>query len=293
VTQRASGARDTPIGLSLGDHLCWSYTDDADYSDNVAEYLLEGLGAGERLAYLADASTDEDLLADLTGVADAEDLATRGDLLLVPIRQAYAPDGWLDASQRIDGYRAAADQALAAGYTGLRIAANATAIAADPVLRDDFVRYEHLVDRMISSEPLLALCAYDERLVDARTLTGLLGTHPLHRRDTDVDLAVFAAADGTTTVVAGEVDLATIDLLHLALDQLVAAGGSGDVVLDLEPLGFIDGAGMGAIALAAERLAEQGRRLVLGGTRPVLERCWSILGYERLANVEIRTLVRA
>jgi anti-anti-sigma factor len=286
---RASGACDTLTGLTPGDHVCWTYADDADYADSVARYLLEGLTAGERLAYVADATTDDDLLADLSGVDGAEDLVRRGDLLLVPVRQAYAPDGWLDASQRIEGYQAAAHQAQAAGYAGLRIAANATAIAADPALRGDFVRYEHLVDRMISSEPLLALCAYDERAVDPRTLAGLRSTHPLHRRGADVDLAVFATGDGTTTVVAGEVDLATIDLLRLALDELVVAGGSADVVLDLESLGFIDAAGVGAVALTAERLAGQGRRLVLDGADPVVARCWAILGYERLPNVEIRT----
>lgn len=286
---RANGACDTLTGLLPGDHVCWSFTDDADYGDSVTQYLLEGLAAGERLAYLADASTDDDLLADLTGVDDAEDLARRGDLLLLPVRQAYAPAGWLDPSERIEGYRAAAHQALAAGYTGLRIAANATAIAADPALRDDFVRYEHLVDGMISSEPLLALCAYDERTVDPRTLAGLRGTHPLHRRGADVDLAVFARGDRNATVVAGEVDIATLDLLHLALDELVAAEGSADIVLDLGSLDFIDAAGLGAIALAADRLADQGRRLVLDGAGPVVERCWSILGYSGLTNVEIRT----
>jgi anti-anti-sigma factor len=59
---------------------------------------------------------------------------------------------------------------------------------------------------------------------------------------------------GTAIKLAGELDNATCDELIAAFEQIVRAGATGELVLDLTDLAFVDSAGMRAI-IVIERMA--------------------------------------
>jgi anti-anti-sigma factor len=65
-----------------------------------------------------------------------------------------------------------------------------------------------------------------------------------------------STGSGTTIKLAGELDSATCPELIEQFDQLVAAGESGQVILDLADVSFIDSAGMRAIVVI-ERSAKE------------------------------------
>jgi anti-anti-sigma factor len=69
---------------------------------------------------------------------------------------------------------------------------------------------------------------------------------------------IETASDGSgiTIKLAGELDSATYPLLVERFDQLAGAGGSGEVVVDLTDVSFIDSAGMRAI-IVIERSAQE------------------------------------
>src|SRR3954451_471577 len=70
-------------------------------------------------------------------------------------------------------------------------------------------------------------------------------------------------SDGRVTIdVAGELDLATVDQLAGALDE-VRAAQPHTVVLDLRELEFMDSTGIGALLRAQKQLRGEGRHLVL------------------------------
>src|SRR4051794_27766586 len=70
-------------------------------------------------------------------------------------------------------------------------------------------------------------------------------------------------SDGRVTIdVAGELDLATVDQLASALDE-VRAAQPHTVVLDLRELEFMDSTGIGALLRAQKQLRAEGRHLVL------------------------------
>ncbi len=282
---RVHGTLTDPTGVGPGDHVCWTYERAGERRRVVANYLAEGVARGERLAYLADKPTAEELLADLELLEGAAELAEGGDLLLVPIREAYAPNGSVDARARIDGYRDAARLAVELGYAGLRIAADATCLAAEEQTRHAFLRYEHLVDHMIAGEPVVALCAYDRGQLDAEVLAYLHSMHPLHHHR-DIDFAVYA--DDGRSMLTGEVDAASFDRFNLALEALVE-DERAEVVLDLGALEFIDVAGMRALAVTGERLRGSGRALVVRDASPLVTRCWEILDFEDNGGVQFVT----
>src|SRR2546430_1179795 len=74
--------------------------------------------------------------------------------------------------------------------------------------------------------------------------------------------------------VRGEVDVYTVEELRAALDAAVATG-SGEIIIDLAGLEYIDSAGLGVLVTTLRRLQQAGGDLVLqapsAGTFRLLE----------------------
>jgi anti-sigma B factor antagonist len=74
-------------------------------------------------------------------------------------------------------------------------------------------------------------------------------------------LTLETSTDGSTAVIAlaGELDLAGASTLERELDELAA----GTLVVDLRGLSFMDSSGLRAIAVAARKAQDAGRRFAL------------------------------
>jgi hypothetical protein len=72
----------------------------------------------------------------------------------------------------------AIDQALAAGYTGLRTVVDATAAARTEALRDAAARLEYLGDRCLHTLPACSLCGYDLEVIGPTAVAELACMHP-------------------------------------------------------------------------------------------------------------------
>ena len=66
-------------------------------------------------------------------------------------------------------------------------------------------------------------------------------------------------------VAAGELDIASVDELEGALSD---SKTRGTITLDARGLTFIDAVGLGCLIRLKERLAGEGRRLVIAGPSP-------------------------
>jgi len=93
-------------------------------------------------------------------------------------------------------------------------------------------------------------------------------------------LTVSEAADGTISVV-GDIDMAGGPLLEAAIEQREAALGttsSGDIVLDLEAVHFIDSSGLRSLLTAARRAGHRHSALTLHAVGPEIIRLLEITG---------------
>jgi anti-sigma B factor antagonist len=95
------------------------------------------------------------------------------------------------------------------------------------------------------------------------------------------------SSSGATTVVAaeGELDVATYEAFR---DELLAVA-SGDVVVDLSRVTFIDSMTLGAIVQASKRAAGRGDRLTVVASDPHTRKVIEVTGLARILRVE-RTL---
>lgn len=107
------------------------------------------------------------------------------------------------------------------------------------------------------------------------------GAEPSTTTTTDqLTVSVDGASTPPTIALIGELDPHTAPALQDAIDQLLAAGGTGssDLVLDLSGLAFVDSSGLRVLISAQHQLAEQGGTLTLHDPSPTVRRLLEITG---------------
>jgi anti-anti-sigma factor len=195
---------------------------------------------------------------------------------------AYAATGEFLPDRQLDFYRAATDRAFADGFTGLRVVAEVSTLAADAERRPELLRWEHAADDFIAHGPgFAALCAYRADL-GRDALADVTSVHPVVNAPNGIPpFQVFF--DDDRVVLTGSVDTFGAGRLKAVLAASPADGTP--VLLDLGLLEFIDVAGLRVLAGWAARLAAHGSRLEVTGASPVVERAWQILALHGLAPV--------
>jgi anti-anti-sigma factor len=265
---------DAPTGLRPGDHVCWTYADAADLSAAVLAFLDEGRRLREQLLLIG--SSGPELLRTLAALPGRDDMLAGGQLRVQSTAEAYAAGGELSPTGQVDAYRRLVAEALERGHTGLRVAADITALVRrGPDARRQLHHYEQLADAMMATVPMTALCLYDASLT-----AGVLGPvtllHPVQHAGEREALAHLSGR-GPSLSLHGEVDVTQADdLFHTLVD--VACAGPGEVVLDLSGLRFLDVAGARALARATQVLRAADVHLRMGRVPRVAARCLGLFG---------------
>ncbi|MFE9750470.1 MEDS domain-containing protein [Saccharothrix saharensis] len=229
--------------LGRHDHVCWSYDDRADVGLRVAEFLLDGLERGQRVRYVA--AGDAEALVDAVRSVDRIAVALADGAAEVASLDAVDPRGAvIDPEGQVRSYAKATDEALAAGYRGFRVAAEATALVRSQDQLTAFLHYEHLVDQYMADHPFSALCAYDRTRLSEQALEQLASVHPSTNLP-GVGFRLHASArPGHSAELSGEVDMFNRDVLVQVLDRIRPPARGGQLVLDAAGLTFIDHRGL-------------------------------------------------
>jgi anti-anti-sigma factor len=94
--------------------------------------------------------------------------------------------------------------------------------------------------------------------------------------------AVVQVPDGTPEVVlGGEIDLASAATVRTCLSE-AGAGHTGDVIVDLSGVTFIDATGLGTFVYADRVLRREGRHLVLRGPNRHTHRLLHLTGLDEV-----------
>lgn len=273
---RTGGTTDVPTA-DAGGHVCWVFRDDDSLRQAAVAFLREGLTRNERLLYVADESSGAGLEEDLAGLGDLGSLVGSGTLTLLDVRSLYEPGGTFHVDRQVRTYRELTASAVAAGGSGLRVVADATALVATPEARRRFVRYETAVDRLMAEEPMTALCAYDERALGP-AVRELCAVHPQRHARPAADPGFCLYHDRVGLRLAGELDVANHAVLAQAL-ECALAGLRGDAVLDVAGVRFADARALTLLDQMGRRLRSQARSLRLIGAPPLLRRSWRALRF--------------
>jgi hypothetical protein len=216
-------------GVNLSGHECWSFNDQHLFDAYARDVVLGALAAGEWVWYVAGRHSR------LT----AESLPEGDAMRVFSAEEVYRGQQVVDPAAQVAVYAAATRDAVAAGFTGLRVVADATDLVRTDEQRDAFARYEYLVGRYMRSAPMRALCAYDSRELGGPAVAELACLHE-SSRGADVTFQLHAGPTGAEAVLDGELDPMTEQLFTTALRHTDLASAGGRVVLDGTGLRFID-----------------------------------------------------
>jgi anti-sigma B factor antagonist len=90
---------------------------------------------------------------------------------------------------------------------------------------------------------------------------------------------------GCLVTVTGEIDLDTADLMRDAVTEALESH-SGDLVVDLEEVSYIDSAGLGVLVGTYNRLTAEQRSLTVRCSKPHVLRLFAITGLSDLFHIE-------
>jgi anti-anti-sigma regulatory factor len=229
------------------DHLCWVYDDAVGFRDRASAFLTEGIVAGERLEYLGAGSLD-DVHRRVRQDPGLAMLLEGGHLALRSLPAIYGENHCVEGVEAVAAYAAATEEALAGGYAGLRVVAEATELVRTPAQRDAFARYEHLIDRYMVDHPFAAMCGYDSRELGPTAAAEIACLHPAVSRNA-TSFRWFSTAPNEVCL-SGEVDVTSQEVFDRTLSRTMDLQ-SVDLLVDARALEFISPAGLLALETRA------------------------------------------
>jgi hypothetical protein len=204
------------------DHVGWVYQGSSEFAALAVPYLSEGAALGEKLVYIAE-EPDPDDLSQLDAVVAA------GALQIASVAEIYGSDGIVDPPSQLATFMAVLADAKAAGYTGVRVAADNSSLIVDEKRMKAWIQWEIVADHAAAGHDFTALCAFSKDKVREDMLRQIAAVHPLSSASGPIpQFRLFS--DGQAMHVEGRVDAHAITQLWLALETLPERAS---VVLDL------------------------------------------------------------
>jgi hypothetical protein len=215
------------------DHIGWVFSGPGQFAALARPFLTEGAERGERLMFVSDDP-------DTSALRDLEPLVESGVLEITPVAAVYGESGMVDAAEQRATFAATLAEALAQGYTGIRVAADNTPLVTDGDRLAAWIAWETVADRFMSEHAVTGLCAFDREQVAVDTLRHLATLHPLCSTDEPVPQFRLISEDGRLHL-RGEVNAFAVENLSLALRCLPQKTG---VTVDLTDTVFTAKAAM-------------------------------------------------
>lgn len=231
-------------GLGVHDHLSWPYEDRDDFVRRVREFVTDGLALGLRCIYAADRPLEQ-LEADLAGIPNLHAEVARGALTITVLGELYPEDAAVDHDMMLSTFAAATEDALAQGYTGLRVVADATPLLRSPEQLAAFATWEHKADRYMTRHPFSAMCAFDWTELPGSATAALACLHPAARAGMAA-FGVFASDGHADLALAGELDKSATDDLRVCLGR-TGLDITRELIVDATRLDFLDHRGLESI----------------------------------------------
>jgi hypothetical protein len=204
------------------DHIGWVFQGRSEFAALAAPYLAEGAALGQRLMYIAEDPQPDDT-AHLATIVD------RDQLRISTIADTYGPSLIVDPPRQLAIFMDELDAARAAGYAGVRIAADNTSLVRDDKQMKAWIQWEVTADHTIAAEQFTALCAFNKEKVGSTQLHQIAAVHPLSSASGPVP-SHRLFSDGQAMHIEGRVDPYAITQLWVALETLPVRA---DVVVDL------------------------------------------------------------
>lgn len=178
------------VQFKCGDHICIFYRDEHSLTQTLAHYLAAGLRRNERCFCVQKPHIIPGLLQALRDLGfDTPREVQRGALDIHTDREFYFSTGAFEPEALLDSLDQSIREAVARGFSGMRTAGELSWAAEDnhgnsPVLCDQIIGYEQMVDRSFPGKPVIGVCQYAANLFPPDMLRRVLDAHRITLEET-------------------------------------------------------------------------------------------------------------
>ncbi len=121
----SDGRREISLGFTdkkfpEGQHICYIYSDDEERLEVMAKYLQSGKQANEKLLYLVDVMTSDEMLEHLKSLGVDFSGAEPKDFTISDAIPAYCPSGFFQTEEMLELVKSFYLDSLDEGYSGAR-----------------------------------------------------------------------------------------------------------------------------------------------------------------------------
>ncbi len=233
--------------LEPHDHVVW-YGDGPDDLYALASAALPaGARLGEKLMFVAE-EPDPTRLRD---IGDLVRLVDQGQLEIVKLDDVYGASGEFDAASQLATFEGVLTDALADGYTGIRVVAENTRLASgDDASFHRWLCWEQVTDRFQHDSNVTGICYFDRRALPEARRADLASLHPVCSTSTiEPPFSLFVNEDAVS--VTGALDGWSSAQFVRILDT---APDDRPLIVDLAQTEFVDHRALMALnAAASER----------------------------------------
>jgi anti-anti-sigma factor len=265
--------------LDWDGHLLLLHHSEQERSAKLAAWVRRGLENDEKVIYTeVDGRSDKgSLLAVLreNGV-DAVAATAEGRLSIIGIPEFYPAGGPLPVIER----------ALAEGYRGLRIAAEAST-ALTFLTWPAYMAIEREIDEITRTHPLSAMCQYEQPSTVDGHLSDVVSNHLSGIREW-----LLSTGDGDgELILAGEIDVSNAELLACALraatSRAPASLAPETFRLNLGRVDFLSAGACRAIAEATRQFRDDSGIVLLVGSQPPIASVLRLSGLAGLNGINL------
>lgn len=266
--------------LDWDGHLLLLHHSEPERSSQLAAWVRRGLENDEKVVYAeVDGRSEEgSLLAVLRGNGvDAVAAAAEGRLSVIPPPEFYHPAG---------GQLPVIERALAEGYRGLRIAAEAST-ALTYLTWPAYMAIEREIDEITRTHPLSAMCQYEQASTVNDHLSDVVASHLTGIREW-----LFSTGDGDgELILAGEIDVSNEELLACALRAATSRASASPAPetfrLNLARVDFLSAGACRTIAEGTRQFRDGSGTVLLVGSQPPIASVLRLSGLAELDGIKL------
>ena len=166
--------------LKHGDHACPIFESTEEQMAVAVCFIMEGLRRGERCLYIADDQLAQQVVQALTAAGvDAAREGARGAAQFLTTRDVEDRLGDFAPRAMIDFLARAEAEALAEGFSGLRVLGEMTWLLKMRTGDEQVIEFEALLNQHLAGSRSIVLCHYDRSHFDPALIHDVLRTHPV------------------------------------------------------------------------------------------------------------------
>ena len=180
TVQRKAAMGFTEEKFPAGTHMCLIYDNEDERRKIISKFLDAGLHEREKIAYFADTMAPAEVEAWLREMGVAVPNQGNAPAFSITVAEkTYCPDGKFAPESMLSTLRSYHRTLLDQGYPGGRVSGEMSWALRGIPGSDRLMEYEALVNDVLVTHPITAICQYDARRFDGALIFDVLKVHPM------------------------------------------------------------------------------------------------------------------